>query len=106
MHWLLQVEDTNASLETLQKTPKRKAIALTDILEHELARQVANMEQRYLREHRALLQGRQVLFLIHEHCRTNRNLGLVYDITYLNKLTFQADWLLENFRNDWDQVLA
>ena len=53
-----------------------------------------------------LFAGRQILFMVYEHFRTNKNLGLVYTIFDLSRVTWLGDEKLKTFRNNWETTIA
>ena len=44
--------------------------------------------------------------MMYEHFRTNKNLGLVYTIFDLSRVTWLGDEKLETFRNNWETTSA
>ena len=77
-----------------------------DIVRGELSRKIVIAERRSLRDQQRLIAGRQILFLIYEHFRLNRNLGMVCTITDLAAIRYLGDDRLEIFKNDWEQTVS
>ena len=44
--------------------------------------------------------------MVYEHFRANKNLGLVYTIFDLSRVTWSGDEKLETFRNNWETTIA
>ena len=52
-----------------------------------------------------MLCGRQILWMMYHHFRTNRDLGKIYGIVDLAKIEWRGDKHIESFRNDWEMLV-
>ena len=105
--WLLQIEATGVKFEDLADPGKgfatldrKLASALTPIVTGELMRRITNAKRKALQTSTKLFSGRQVLYMIYEHFRTIKNLGLVYTICDLAYVKWLGDERMESFRNN------
>ena len=69
-------------------------------------RRINNAKRKILKADGKLFAGRQILFMVYEHFRTNKNLGLVYTIFDLARVQWLGDEKLETFRNNWETTIA
>ena len=69
-------------------------------------RRINNAKRALLKQDGKLFSGRQILFMVYEHFRTNKNLGLVYTIVDLSRVSLLGDEKLETFRNNWESTIA
>ena len=69
-------------------------------------RRINNAKRETLKIDGKLFAGRQILFMVYEHFRTNKNLGLVYTIFDLSRVTWFGDEELETFRNNLEATIA
>ena len=69
-------------------------------------RRINNAKRKILKTDGKLFAGRQILFMVYEHFRTNKNLGLVYTIFDLARVQWLGDKKLETFRNIWETAIA
>ncbi len=44
--------------------------------------------------------------MLYEHFRTNRNLGLVHNVSDLARVEWLGDDRIEHFRNNWASVVS
>ena len=107
--WITQVDTVGTKFEDLAEPGKgfsrldrKLAAALTPTIEGELARRILIKKRQQLNDSTRLMTGRQVLWMIYDHFRTNKRLGLVYTITDLAKIECLGDDKLAHFRNNWD----
>ena len=61
-------------------------------------RRINNAKRKILKTECKVFAGRQILFMVYEHFRTNKDLGLVYTIVNLARVTWLGDEKLEAFR--------
>jgi len=69
-------------------------------------RRITNARRKALQTSTKLLSGRQILYMIYEHFRSNKNVGLVYTICDLAYVKWLGDERMETFRNNWETTLA
>ena len=88
--WVLMVEKKGTKLEDLAdpgegfSTLDRKlAAALTPTVAGELMRRINNAKRTLLKQDGKLFSGRQILFMVHEQFRTNKNLGDLLRVSWL-----------------------
>ena len=113
--WLLRVERDGMTFDRLKQSgdgfrtlDQKLAAALSKIFSGELARKLSIAERRNLRENERLLTGRQKLFSMYEHFRTNDSMSYAHDITDLTAVAWcgDGDDQIERFRNNWDGTIA
>ena len=107
--WIMTVDKIGTKFEDLAEPGKgfnrldrKLAAALTPTIEGELARRILVKKRQQLNEQGVLISGRQVLWMVYDHFRTNKRLGLVYTITDLAKVEWLGDEKLAQFRNNWE----
>ena len=100
---LEDLADPGKGFSTLDR---KLAAALTPIVAGELMRRINNAKRALLKQDGKLFSGRQILFMVYEHFRTNKNLGLVYTIFDLSRVSWLGDDKLETFRNNWESTIA
>ena len=113
--WVQEVEKSSKGFKRLRKSGRnfetldmKLAASLSKTLKGEFARSVAVKEARRLRDHGKPLNGRQLLWLIYDHFRVNRNLGRAYQTMDLMNVKWRGDKVeeMKAFRTDWEQMLA
>ena len=107
--WIMKVDKVGTKFEDLAEPGKgfnrldrKLAAALTPTIEGELARRILIKKRQQLNDQGVLISGRQVLWMVYDHFRTNKRLGLVYTITDLAKVEWLGDEKLAQFRNNWE----
>ena len=112
--WIKAVEGKNMKLKTLAKSGKgfetldmKMASAIHKTLHGEFGKTVSIKEQRNIREHYRPLTGRQLLWMIFDHTRTNHSLEGVFKSVDMMTLQWKGDGVADmvSFRNDWDYML-
>ena len=111
--FVLAVQDPKATFKSMGKCPdefttldRKLGTALGKLFSGELGRRVDTFEQRALREKKTLLTGRQKLWLMYEHFRTDESMARAYTIQDLLTVKWRGDDHLEALRNDWEDKVA
>ena len=82
------------------------ATALLKFQTGEFGRRVNIMKKRVMRKDKGkLLCGRQILWMLYNHFRTNKNLGQIHSIVDLARIQWRGDGQIEAFRNDWESLV-
>ena len=108
--WILAVYDRHAGHSSLRDPGKfvtldtKLLAALTKVAKGELARQILNFKETEAGERRAV-RGRQVLYLFHQHFKTNEEVGSLYSVEDLLKVNLLQDDL-STFIQNWESVFA
>ena len=72
----------------------------------EFGRRLLIMKKRVMRKNKGkLLAGRQMLWMLYNYFRTNKNLGHIHSIVDLAKVEWRGDGHIEAFRNDWENLV-
>ena len=113
--WLKQAEDDTITMDDLRHTDtifatldRKPAASLNEICDGEFERRLSHEEQRQMAGKQQVLRGRQILWLIYQHLRTNPSLEGAYSINDLFHLQPPGDAILsmEKFRNSWNEVVS
>ena len=108
--WILAVYDRHAGHSSLRDPGKfvtldtKLLAALTKVAKGELARQILNFKETEAGERRAV-RGRQVLYLLDQHFKTNEEVGSLYSVEDLLKVNLLQDDL-STFIHTWESVVA
>ena len=117
MQWVTAAERLDATFDNLRECGRgfelldRKLVAaLKRCVQNcsrvlELYRQISQQEQLANLQDR-VLSGRQIYFMILQTFRTNPNMGLVYNIQHFTKLSWLGDDKMEQFQNNWINVVT
>ena len=108
--WVLEAYKKDASHEKLRDPGKFLALdtkllaALSKVAKGELARQILNFKEVEAGFERAV-RGRQILYLFDQHFKTNEEVGSLYSVEDLLKVTLVQDDL-STFLHNWESVIA
>ena len=108
--WVREVERDSATFSGLsdsaglESLDAKLASALTKVLSGELGRKVSQATEKEAKMDRPIA-GRQILFMIYHHYKTNEEAGALYDLADLMAVKWQGDGNLESFLHTWDSVL-
>ena len=108
--WILEVYKKDASHEKLRDPGKfltldtKLLASLSKVAKGELARQILNFKEVEAGQERAV-RGRQVLYLFDQHFKTNEEVGSLYSVEDLLKVTLVQDDLT-TFLHNWESVIA
>ena len=108
----MEVEAPEASIDSLRNSglfvslDAKLAFALLKILPAALKRKVPRAQDVELRDHYSVMNGRQILFMIYHHLRTNPTLSTFYNIEDLQDVQWGGDSVeaIEKFLDDWLRV--
>ena len=64
------------------------------------------LEESKAAERGTMHRGRQIVFMIMLHFKTNQSLDLVYSIEDLNRLDRLGNKEMHTFRHDWNQYIS
>ena len=112
--WVKEVEEKKCSVKKLAKSGRsfetldiKMAAAIHKTLGGEFSKTVQVKEQRYVREKLRPLNGRQLLWMIYDYCRTNSTLNNLFKSTDLLTIDWRGDKTSDMvaFRNDWDYMI-
>ena len=110
--WFLKVGSSGTTFDRLAECPKKYATldrklrtALCKITQGELGRSIDVKEQRALRDGK-MLKGRQVLWMMYDHFRTDENMARCFTIQDLCGIQFPGDNKLEQLRNTWEDKIT
>ena len=78
--------------------------SLSKVAKGELARQILNFKEVEAGFERAV-RGRQILYLFDQHFKTNEEVGSLYSVEVLLKVTLVQDDL-STFLHNWESVIA
>ena len=108
--WLLETYNKDITHDKLRDPGKfltldtKLLAALTKVAKGELARQILNFKEAEAANLRAV-RGRQVLFMFNQHFKTNEEVGSLYSVEDLLKVSLIQDDLGTTIHN-WDSVIA
>ena len=108
--WLLEAYDKDITHDKLRDPGKfltldtKLLAALTKVAKGELARQILNFKESEAANKRAV-RGRQVLYMFNQHFKTNEEVGSLYSVEDLLKVSLIQDDL-GTFIHNWDSVIA
>ena len=112
--WVKEVEKKKITFKKLAKSGKgfetldfKIASGTHKTLYGEFAKTVSIKEQRNVREKSCPLTGRQLLWMIYDHSRTNTSLEGVFKSVDMMTLNWKGDSISDmiGFRYDWDYML-
>ena len=108
--WVLEAYKKDASHEKLRDPGKfltldtKLLASLSKVAKGELARQILNFKEVEAGFERAV-RGRQILYLFDQHFKTNEEVGSLYSVEDLLKVTLVQDDL-STFLHNWESVIA
>ena len=108
--WVQETYNKDATVTSLHDTGKfltldtKLLAALTKVARGEIARQVLNFKETEASAGRAV-RGRQVLWMFHQHFKTNEEVGSLYSVEDLLKVTLVGDDLA-TFLYNFESVIA
>ena len=108
--WILEVYSKNADHDKLREPGKFLTLdtkilaALTKVAKGELSRQVLTFKETEAVQGRAV-RGRQVLLMFDQYFKTNEEVGSLYSVEDLLKVTLHSDDLT-TFLHNWESVIA
>ena len=102
-----QLADPGCHYESLDR---KLAFALTNIASGEFGRHLDNVKRRMFKnmdgKNGRLISGRQILWIMYKHFRTNKDMGSIANIVDLTKVPWRGDNQIEKFRNDWENTVV
>ena len=117
--WIRRVEYPKIKLKQLadpgphyESLDNKLAWALTRMADKsgEFARRIANVKRkvygRITDSGGRMLGGRQILWILYKHFRTNKDMGQIFTIVDLLKVKWRGDSQIERFRNDWENMVV
>ena len=108
--WVLEAYKKDVSHEKLRDPGKfltldtKLLASLSKVAKGELARQILNFKEVEAGFERAV-RGRQILYLFDQHFKTNEEVGSLYSVEDLLKVTLVQDDL-STFLHNWESVIA
>ena len=81
--------------------------ALLKLQTGEFGKRVLVMKKRQMRKYSrdVLLSGRQILWMLYQHFRTNSDLGFINSIVDMYEVKRRGVKEIETFRNEWERVI-
>ena len=113
-HWILEVEEDGKTFDSFAKSGRdyesldcKLATALTKTCDGTtLGRDITAKTEQEAKEKRNI-KGRQMLWMIYEHFKTNQQACQLFSILDLSKVAFSGgDKNLDHFISSWDGVLT
>ena len=115
IQWILEVQKPGVTLESLADSGKKRfrqldirlAVALSNCIRDgssELDRTLQQKEWRLMEQTQKCLKGRQVMWLILDFFKTNRDMSEVYNIQDLTGLPWLGDNRMHQFKVLWESM--
>ena len=115
--WLDEIQKQGTTFETLANSGENRfksadmklAVSLSACIKDgnsELNRELQRLEQDCMSNKKECLRGRQILWMILDYFKTNRDMSVVYTVQDLTNLEYPGDKGMHNFRHYWEEMTS